>query len=96
MNVFALASASRGESVMLPPTSRVTISIITYSVITAAFECTRNSIHTGLCIPVPDFQTDNDFRTSLCHQGFGSSRYVASVFQEVTVVAVSVNTFRDW
>lgn len=57
MNMFALASVSRGDSVMLPPTSRVTISISTYSVITAPFKRTRNSIPAGLCIAVPDFQT---------------------------------------
>lgn len=47
MNMFALAAAPRGDSVMLPPTSRVTISISVYSVITAAFECTADGVPTG-------------------------------------------------
>lgn len=49
---------SRGDAVMPPPTSRVGISISTYSVITVGFKHTRKSVPGGLCVTVADFQHD--------------------------------------
>lgn len=49
MNMFAWAAAlPRGDSVMLPPASRVAVSISAFSVITAVFERTAVSVPAGL------------------------------------------------
>lgn len=76
---------------MLPPTSRLTISISTYSVITAAVGRTRNSIPAGLCITVPDFQTSFLTRVGGKTMIFGQARVIKVLDLKDTVCSIGIS-----